>query len=139
MTMDALLNQVDNLASVIRDSDEAKDFWQAKNKMEKNVRAQELFEDLKLKTNASLILKERLEDSHPKVMLADMDVQQVEQELALIPVAMQYKTAQAELNELMQSVVSVMLNRLSQELPVEMGPRQGCGQGHGGNGCDCNR
>ncbi len=139
MTIDVLLQQVDTLASVIRNSDEAKEYWQARNKMEKNVHAQELFEELKLKTNASLILRERLDSSHPKVMLADMDVLGVEQALAEIPVAMQYKSAQAELNELMQSVVKVVLDRLSEELPVELGPRQGCGQGHGGNGCDCNR
>lgn len=138
MTIDALLHQVDTLASAIRNSDEAREYWQARTKMEKNVHAQELFEELKLKTNASLILKERLESSHPKVMLADMDVLGVEQAIALIPVAMQYKTAQAELNELMQTVVQVVLDTLSQEIPVELGPRQGCGQGHGGNGCDCN-
>lgn len=133
------MSKADGIASAISQTEVAKQYWQAKDKMDTNQRAQELFEQLKLKTNSSLILQERLSSDHPKVMLAELEVHEIEQELQQIPVAIQYKTAQAELNELMQSVVQVILRRLEGELPVEMGPRQGCGQGHGGTGCDCNQ
>lgn len=138
MSMDVLMSKADAIASAIGTSDVAKQFWQAKRKMESNVRAQELFEELKLKTNARLILKERLNDDHPKVLLADVEIHEIEEQLRQIPVAIQYKNAQDELNELMQTVVQTLLYRLAGEVPVELGPRQGCGKGHGGSGCDCN-
>lgn len=138
MSMDILIGKADAIASAIGDSDVARQFWQAKRKMESNLRAQELFEELKLKTNARLILRERLSEDHPKVLLADVEIHEMEEQLSHIPVALQYKNAQDELNELMQSVVQTLLHRLSGEVPVELGPRQGCGKGHGGNGCDCN-
>jgi len=133
------LDKAMEIAQKIAQSPEVKRYWQARHKMERNVTAQALFDELKLKTNTSLILQQRLDVDHPKVMLAELEVQEVEEKLQGIPVAMQYKEAQAEINEMMQGVVSLVLSRLSAEVPVEMGPRQGCGQGHGGQGCDCGR
>ncbi len=136
--MDELvLQQADEIARQIAQSEAAQRYWQARRKMERHTRAQELFETLKLKTNAKLILNERLSSDHPKVMLANLEVQEIENELSQIPVAMQYKEAQSEVNELTQGVISLLLSRLASELPVERGPRQGCGKGHGGKGCDC--
>jgi cell fate (sporulation/competence/biofilm development) regulator YmcA (YheA/YmcA/DUF963 family) len=137
MMNEAVLHQADTIARQIAGSEAAVRFWQARTKMEKNTRAQELFEALKLKTNAQLILNERLSPDHPKVMLANLAVQEIENELQQIPVAMQYKEAQDEINEIAQGVISLLLSRLQAELPVEQGPRQGCGKGHGGKGCDC--
>ncbi|WP_067921601.1 YlbF family regulator [Alicyclobacillus shizuokensis] len=136
---ESILAKADAIAKQIASMDAYTRFWQAKQKMEHHRRAQQLFEELKLKTNQSLILKQRLASDHPKVMLADLEVQEIEDELWKIPVAMQYKEAQAELNECLQGVISVLLARLGQVLPVEQGPRQGCGRGHGGQGCDCGR
>jgi cell fate (sporulation/competence/biofilm development) regulator YmcA (YheA/YmcA/DUF963 family) len=139
VSRESLLAKADAISEAIARSEAAVRYWQAREKMESHERAQELFEELKLKTNQSLILKQRLPENHPKVMLADLEVREVESELWKIPVAMQYKEAQAELNELLQGVISVLLSRLSAVVPVEQGPRQGCGRGHGGQGCDCGR
>lgn len=136
---DLAVRKADQIAAKISSSDEVRRYWQAREKMEHNQRAQGLFDELKLKTNTSLILQQRLNPDHPKVMLAELEVKEVEDKLQEIPVAMQYKEAQAEVNELLQGVISLVLSRLSQQLPVEIGPRQGCGQGHGGQGCDCGR
>lgn len=134
-----VLTRAQAIASQIAASEAADRYWQARSKMERNPRAQELFESLKLKTNAQLILNERLSADHPKMMLANLEVQEIENELHQIPVAMQYKEAQDEINELTQGVISLLLTRLQSELPVERGPRQGCGKGHGGKGCDCGK
>ncbi|MCL6445375.1 MAG: YlbF family regulator [Alicyclobacillus sp.] len=139
MSMELLLAKADAIARRIADSEAASRYWQARRKMEQHQEAQKLFETLKLKKNASLILQQRLSPDHPKVMLAELEVHEVEEQLSAIPVAIQYKEAQAELNEMMQGIVQVLLNRLASEVPVELGPRQGCGQGHGGQGCDCGR
>lgn len=133
------IKKAEQIAKKIASSDEVQCYWQARNKMERNKEAQALFDELKLKTNTRLILQERLDDNHPKVMLAELEVKEVEEKLMEIPVAMQYKEAQAEVNELLQGVVSLVMSRLSRALPVELGPRQGCGQGHGGQGCDCGK
>lgn len=138
MTTNGILEKADAIAAAIRDSEAATQYWQAREKMENHPTAQALFEELKLKTNASLILQERLSADHPKVMLAELEIHQIQDQLQQIPVAIQYKNAQDELNELMQGVVQTLLSRLSTTLPLELGPRQGCGKGHGGNGCDCN-
>lgn len=137
MMKEEVLTRTQAIAHQIAASEEMQRYWQAKVKMEQHARAQELFESLKLKTNEKLILNERLSDDHPKMMLANLEVQEIEHELHQIPVAMQYKEAQAEVNELTQGVISLLLTRLQTELPVERGPRQGCGKGHGGKGCDC--
>lgn len=132
-----VMERADAIARQISASDAAARYWQAKAKMDGHTVAQDLFEELKLKQNASLILQQRLDSQHPKVMLAEMAVQELENKLYGIPVAMQYKEAQSELNELVQGVVQVLLTRLTGQLPVELGPRQGCGKGHDGNGCSC--
>ncbi|GGJ04370.1 hypothetical protein GCM10010885_12000 [Alicyclobacillus cellulosilyticus] len=133
------LYKADQIARRIGTSDVAQRYWQAREKMERHEEAQALFETLKLKTNQKLILQERLGADHPKVMLVQVEISEIEEKLYQIPVAMQYKEAQDELNDLMQSVVQVLLSRLGDHLPVEPGPRQGCGQGHGGQGCSCGR
>lgn len=139
MSTKLVVEKADGIAAKISSSDEFQRYWQAREKMQRNQKAQALFDELKLKTNTSLILQQRLDPNHPKVMLAELEVKEVEEKLNEIPVAMQYKEAQAEVNELLQGVISLVLSRLSEEIPVELGPRQGCGQGHGGQGCDCGK
>lgn len=132
-----VIEKAERIARQIAQSDVAGRFWQAREKMQTHARAQELFDELKLKKNTSLILQQRLTPDHPKVMLAELDVNQIEHQLQEIPVAIQYTEAQAELNEVVQGVVQILLTRLAGTVPVELGPRQGCGKGHDGNGCDC--
>lgn len=133
----ALMQKTDEIVAQIQRSESARRFWQAREKMERNVEAQALFEELKRKTNNYLVASEQLQSNHPKLASATKDVQTVEQRLAEIPVAFQYTEAQEELNGLVQEVVQVLLTRLSAALPVELGPKQGCGKGHDGNGCSC--
>ncbi len=122
----------DKIADAIQHSEEAARFWQARDKMEHHMKAQELFEELKRKTNNSYVLRDILSEAHPKYSDAKNDIVQLEERLADIPVAMQYKEAQAELNSLMQEVVQFILRRLSTAIPVEPGPKQGCGKA-----CSC--
>lgn len=134
-----IYEKADSIANAISSSEAAGRYWQARTKMKAHEQAQQLFDELKLKRNTSLILEQRLDKDHPKMMLADMEVSALEEKLNEIPVAQQYYEAQAELNELLQGVVSLLLSRLTDELPVEIGPRQGCGKGHDGNGCSCGK
>lgn len=136
---DDLERKASRIARQIAQSEAAIRYWQARDKMERHTDAQALFDELKLKTNARLVLEERLASDHPKVMLAQLEEQEVETKLGEIPVALQYQEAKDELNEMVQGVVQLVLGRLSAQLPVELGPRQGCGKGHGGNGCDCGK
>lgn len=118
----------DHIADEIQSSEAAARFWQAREKMERHLGAQELFEELKRKTNNSYVLRDILSDSHPKYHDAREQIMTLEERLAEIPVAMQYKEAQDELNGLMQEVVQFILRRLSSVVPVEPGPKQGCGK-----------
>jgi len=134
---EVLFQKADEIAVQIQRSESAQRFWQARDKMERNADAQLLFEELKRKTNNLLVVSEQLQPNHPKFESATQEVQRIEQRLAEIPVALQYKELQDELNGLVQEVVQVLLVRLSEALPVELGPKQGCGKGHDGNGCNC--
>jgi cell fate (sporulation/competence/biofilm development) regulator YmcA (YheA/YmcA/DUF963 family) len=136
-TLDTLYEKADAIAHQIQTSEAASRFWQAKEKMQRHLEAQQLFEELKRKTNHALVIEEQLSLAHPRYQSAQGEVDSLLQRLAEIPVAMQYKEAQDELNSLVQEVVQVLLNRLTPVLPVELGPKQGCGQGHDGNGCSC--
>ncbi|MCL6637313.1 MAG: YlbF family regulator [Alicyclobacillus sp.] len=137
MNHEHLLQKADAIAAMIGHSEVAQRFWQARRKMEHNRRAQELFERLKLVTNHQLGLAQVYPPDHPKVQELQAQIERLEEQLYGIPVAMQYKTAQAELNDLMQGVVHLLLSRLGQRLPVELGPRIGCGHGPDGQGCSC--
>ncbi|MCL6453404.1 MAG: YlbF family regulator [Alicyclobacillus sp.] len=132
-----ILEKAERIGRMIARSDDARRFWQARAKMERNDRAQKLFEVLKLKTNHQLGLEQSAGRRHPKYQELQREIEELEYRLAEIPVAMQYKEAQAELNELMQGLMHQLLSRLGRELPVEPGPRQGCGHGPDGNGCNC--
>ncbi len=122
----------DRIADQLQRSEEAARFWQARDKMERQVDAQELFEELKRKTNNSYVVRDILSENHPKYSDAKAGIVRLEESLADIPVAMQYKETQAELNSLMQEVVQFILRRLSTAIPVEPGPKQGCGKA-----CSC--
>jgi cell fate (sporulation/competence/biofilm development) regulator YlbF (YheA/YmcA/DUF963 family) len=118
----------DHIADEIQSSEAAARFWQAREKMERHQGAKDLFEELKRKTNNSYVLRDILSESHPKYHDARSQIMTLEEQLAEIPVAMQYKEAQDELNSLMQEVVQLILRRLSRVIPVEPGPKQGCGK-----------
>jgi cell fate (sporulation/competence/biofilm development) regulator YlbF (YheA/YmcA/DUF963 family) len=137
MESELMMNKADAIADLICQSESAVRYWKAKDKMEFNTKAQELFEALKLKTNNQLGLQQSLSNSHPKAQQLAEEIHGLERQLYEIPVAMQYKEAQAELNELVQGVMHLLLVRLSSEVPVEYGPKQGCGKGPDGNGCNC--
>lgn len=139
MNRELLEQKASQIAQQIAHSEAASQYWNAREKMEKNKRAQALYDELKLKTNARLVLQERLAPDHPKVMSAQNEEQDVQVKMGEIPVALQYQEAKDELNELVQGVVQLLLTRLSGQVPVQPGPRQGCGHGHGGNGCDCGK
>jgi cell fate (sporulation/competence/biofilm development) regulator YmcA (YheA/YmcA/DUF963 family) len=132
-----LLEKADAIANIICESEPARMYWQARVKMERHERAQSLFEELKLKTNQQLGLTYSLPPDHPKVKQLQEEIEQLEEQLRAIPVAIQYKEAQAELNELMQGVIQLLLSRLAPIVPVELGPRVGCGKGPNGTGCTC--
>lgn len=134
---EVILQKAEGIGASICSMEEVQRFWQAREKMERNARAQELFEAIKLKTNNKLGLEQTTGNRHPKIEELEKDIHALEDELACIPVAMQYKEAQAEINELMQGIMNQLLSRLASTLPVEMGPRQGCGHGPDGNGCNC--
>ncbi|GMA48890.1 hypothetical protein GCM10025857_02470 [Alicyclobacillus contaminans] len=135
--MDALMAKADTIAEMICQSEAAHQYWKARAKMESHTEAQKLFETLKLKTNNRIGLSQALPADHPKVQELAAEIQVLEERLYGIPVAMQYKEAQAELNDLVQGVMHLLLVRLGERLPVELGPRQGCGKGPDGNGCTC--
>lgn len=132
-----VFGKADFIAHQIQASDAAYRFWQARGKMERHSRAQQLFEELKRKTNHVLVLEEQFSPTHERTIAAQKHVDGIVDELAQIPIAMQYKESQEELNGLVQEVMQVLMTRLSEQLPVEFGGKQGCGQGHDGNGCSC--
>lgn len=137
MSHELLLTKADDIGRSIARSECARQFWQAREKMANNPRAQSLFEELKLKTNNKLGLMQAVGSHHPKLKELDTEIEAIETKLYEIPVAMQYKDAQDELNAIMQELMRALMDRLSTELPLEFGPRQGCGQGPDGNGCNC--
>ncbi|WP_328702034.1 YlbF family regulator [Alicyclobacillus fructus] len=131
---DAILAAADQLAEMIRQSDECRSYWAARAKMERHTGAQRLLDELKKKTNGLWTLRDRLGESHEKYQRMKQEIDALWERLYGIPVALQYKAAQDELNGLVQEVVLVMLAELHRTLPVEQGPRV-CGSGGCSGGC----
>lgn len=136
----AMLDKANEIAFAIASSEEAQAFWQAREKMERHQEAQSLFDSLKKKTNGLLVLEDRVGTGSEKYERIRQETQSIEERLAEIPVALQYKSAQSELNAMLQEVTLVLLARLKDKLPVEPGPRS-CGSGGscstGGCGGSC--
>ncbi len=130
-----ILAKADRIGDLLITSDQARSYWLARGLMERHHRAQSLFAQLKNKTNKLLTLQQTLPADHPRLRAAVKETTDLEKELYGIPVAMQYKTAQADLNELVQGVFQLMIQRINQVVPVEPGPRQ-CGAAEG-KGCSC--
>ncbi len=122
----------ERIADEIQHSEAATRYWQAREKMKCHMGAQDLFEELKRKTNNSYVLRDVVSENHPKYHDVLTQIAQLEEQLAEIPVAMQYKEAQDELNTIMQEVVQFIMRRLASVIPVEPGPKQGCGKA-----CSC--
>ncbi|WP_062305320.1 RicAFT regulatory complex protein RicA family protein [Alicyclobacillus sendaiensis] len=131
---EAILAVADELAEMIRRSDECRSYWRAREKMERNPRAQRLFDELKKKTNGLWTLRDRLGESHDKYLRMKQETDALWERLYEIPVALQYKAWQDELNALVQEVIEVILANLHGTLPVERGPRL-CGSGGCSGGC----
>jgi cell fate (sporulation/competence/biofilm development) regulator YmcA (YheA/YmcA/DUF963 family) len=134
---DTVFKKADQIATQIQSTEAAYRFWQAREKMERHEKAQQLFEELKRKTNHVLVLEEQYSPAHERTIAAQAQVDGIVDELAQIPIAMQYKESQEELNGMVQEVMKILMTRLSSVVPVEYGAKQGCGQGHDGNGCSC--
>ncbi|SIS89297.1 YlbF family regulator [Alicyclobacillus vulcanalis] len=132
--MGAILAAADELGEMIRRSEECRAYWRAREKMEHNAAAQRLFDELKKKTNGLWTLRDRLGASHDKYLRMKQEVDALWERLYEIPVALQYKAAQDELNALVQEVIEVVLAQLGDTLPVERGPRT-CGSGGCSGGC----
>ncbi|EPZ53055.1 YlbF family regulator [Alicyclobacillus acidoterrestris] len=138
-TRELVFDKVDAIASKIASSEAASMYWQARDKMMHHQEAQGLFDELKKKTNGLLVLKDRLGEQSDKYQRIKQETARIEERLAEIPVALQYKAAQDELNAMLQEVILVLLARLKDEVPVEPGPRQ-CGSGGScstGGSCSC--
>ncbi|MFB5191515.1 YlbF family regulator [Alicyclobacillus fastidiosus] len=138
-TAQQLFAKVDDIANGIAQSEAAAMYWQARDKMMHHQEAQGLFDDLKKKTNGLLVLKDRLGEQSEKYQRIKEEAERIEARLAEIPVALQYKAAQDELNAMLQEVMLVLLANLKAEVPVEPGPRS-CGSGGScstGGGCSC--
>lgn len=137
MSQDVLIEKADAISSLICDSELVHQYWRAKDKMAQHEHAQQLFEALKLKTNNHIGLAHVLPADHPKMKQMEEQIHNLEEELHGIPVAMQFKQAHADLNDLMQGIMKLLISRLGEVVPVEFGPRVGCGKGPDGNGCNC--
>ncbi|GMA61466.1 YlbF family regulator [Alicyclobacillus fastidiosus] len=138
-TTQQLFAKVDEIANGIAQSEAASMYWQARDKMMRHQEAQGLFDDLKKKTNGLLVLKDRVGEQSDKYQRVKEQAELIEARLAEIPVALQYKAAQDELNAMLQEVMLVLLAHLKTEVPVEQGPRS-CGSGGScstGGGCSC--
>lgn len=131
-THQRLIDKASGIANEIAHSEVAQTYWQARSKMSRNQEAQALFDDLKKKTNSLLVLQERVGENDEKYQHVKEETSSIEEALAQIPVALQYKAAHEELNGMLQEVVLVLIARLKGEMPVESGPRE-CSGNCGGS------
>ncbi|RIV29319.1 YlbF family regulator [Alicyclobacillaceae bacterium I2511] len=130
-----ILAKSQQIGKLLLCSEQAQVYWAARAQMEHHPRAQLLFTRLKNETNRLLSLQQTLPIDHPRLQAIVKKTTELEDELYKTPVAMQYKTAQADLNELVQGVFQLMISLISQVIPVESGPRQ-CSAAEG-KGCSC--
>ncbi|AIQ64367.1 membrane protein [Paenibacillus stellifer] len=126
---DDILAKASELASLISTSEEVRHFQQAEEKIQDHTRVQGLISQIK-KKQKEIVAFESL-GNKTMVEKIEAEISELQDEIDSIPLVAEFQQSQSEINELLQLVVSVIRDTVSEKINVEAGtdtPPSKCGE-----------
>lgn len=125
---DDIMAKAEELAGLISTSEEVKMFQQAEEKIRNHERVQELIKTIK-KKQKEIVAFETFQN---KEMIAkiEREIEELQDEIDGVPLVVEFQQSQSDINYLLQLVVSVIHDTVSQKVNVETGkdtPPSSCG------------
>lgn len=115
----AILDKAEQIARLIRESEEMNRFAQAKDKIERHPDANALTFLAKAKRNQYSKTSLRHGYDHPASIKAKQEYDDILQQIADIPIMDEFKEAQDEINDIVQGVLKTLVATVSDVLSVE--------------------
>lgn len=130
-----VLTKADEIASLLKSSEEMKRFRQAEDKISRHGDAQALLFVVKAKRNQYSQLSLRHGFDHPAVIKAKQEYDDVLDRIAQIPLIDELQTAQEDLNDVIQGILHTLVSSVNNMLPVEKGEDPGDSASGGCGSC----
>lgn len=115
-----IIAKANDLAELIASSDEVLTYQEAEKKIEQNERIQELIRAIKKKQKEIVGFEYFKNEEMVKKIEAEID--ELQNELDSIPIVQQFQQSQSDINYLLQLVVTVIKDSLSNKISIENGP-----------------
>ncbi|BCG59595.1 RicAFT regulatory complex protein RicA family protein [Paenibacillus sp. URB8-2] len=126
---DDILAKAKELASLISTSEEVRQFQQAEEKIRNHERVQELISRMK-KKQKEIVAFESF-GNNEMVAKIEREINELQGEIDDIPLVTEFQQSQTDINYLLQLVVSVIRDTVSEKINVEAGteaPPSKCGE-----------
>ncbi|MCD8793089.1 RicAFT regulatory complex protein RicA family protein [Staphylococcus gallinarum] len=109
---DEILAEADRISERIKDLDIVKEYHRVEQQIHNNKQIEQKMKDLKKNQKQSVNLQnygktEALKQSEGKI-------QEIEQNINILPIVEEFKESQAEVNDLLQMLISTMSDRLNE-------------------------
>ncbi|MCI1692887.1 RicAFT regulatory complex protein RicA family protein [Aneurinibacillus aneurinilyticus] len=115
----SIMGQAKELATLIANSEEVERFKQAEKKISANARVQGLI--AKIKQKQKQIVKLEHSRRYEEIPVLEQEIDTLQDELDSIPIVLEFKQTQQDINELLQIVTSVIANKVSENIIVSTG------------------
>ncbi|MFT9847650.1 RicAFT regulatory complex protein RicA family protein [Aneurinibacillus sp. REN35] len=115
----SIMTQAKDLAVLIASSEEVERFKQAEEKISGNARVQGLI--AKIKQKQKQIVKLEHNRRYEEVPAIEQEIDALQDELDSIPIVLEFKQTQQDINELLQMVTSIIANKVSEDIIVSTG------------------
>jgi cell fate (sporulation/competence/biofilm development) regulator YmcA (YheA/YmcA/DUF963 family) len=125
---DDILAKAGELADLISTSEEVQMFKQAEEKIQNHERVQNLIKTIK-KKQKEIVAFETFQNKD-MVAKIEREIEELQEEIDGIPLVMEFQQSQSDINYLLQLVVSVIHDTVSEKVNVETGkdtPPSSCG------------
>lgn len=123
-----IMSKAGELAELISTSEEVKMFQQAEEKIRNHERVQDLIKTIK-KKQKEIVAFETFQNKD-MVAKIEREIEELQDEIDGIPLVVEFQQSQSDINYLLQLVVSVIHDTVSQKVNVETGkdtPPSSCG------------
>jgi cell fate (sporulation/competence/biofilm development) regulator YmcA (YheA/YmcA/DUF963 family) len=115
-----IMNKAKELAALISTSDEVHIFKHAETLVDQNERVQTLISAIKKKQKEVVAFETTFKNSD-MVQKIESEMQELQDELDGIPIVQQFQQTQHDINYLLQLVISIVKESLSEKINVEAG------------------
>jgi cell fate (sporulation/competence/biofilm development) regulator YmcA (YheA/YmcA/DUF963 family) len=135
MTDHPILHLARNFAERLKQSEEIQRFRQAEEQVQKSETVHRLIETIKKKQKEWVHAKHYQKVEYARSL--EKELEQLQYELDNLPIVREYQQSQVEVNDLLQTIQSVVANTISTKIHVETGGDVASGGCGSGGPCGC--